>query len=188
MKKRYGKIIFIIALAVLLPIITYFGSVSVLKSLYPTAFADCVENNCSENNLDINFIYAVIKCESNFDENAVSHVGARGLMQLMPETFLWLSEKRGENHSEDELFNPEINISYGCYFYRMLIDIYSSEETALAAYHAGMGNVDRWLQNKDYSLDGKTLYSIPFKNTKEYVSKVIKTKNIYQKLYDGKDE
>lgn len=164
------------------------GSLSILKTLYPTSYADFVEKNAGENNLQKSFVYAVIKCESGYDERAVSYADARGLMQLTPETFRWLQRKKGEKLSEEMLFDPEINIKYGCYFYGILFEVYKDEATAIAAYHAGMGNVSKWLKDERYSSDGKTLYDIPFKNTKKYVNRVIKTKNIYSKLYNGKEE
>ena len=86
------------------------------------------------------------------------------------------------------LFDAQTNIKYGCYFYGILFEIYGNERTALAAYHAGMGNVKKWLKDERYSHAGKTLYDIPFDNTKKYVNKVIKTRNIYSKLYNGKEE
>ena len=130
----------------------------------------------------------VIECESGYDERAVSYADARGLMQLTPDTFRWLQSKRGESLSEEMLFDAETNIKYGCYFYGILFGKYKDEATAIAAYHAGMGNVSKWLKDERYSDDGKTLSDIPFKNTEKYVNKVMKTRNIYSKLYNGKED
>ncbi len=169
--------------AVLTVTVIFFGSVSILKTLYPCDYGDFVEKYAKENNLSEYFVYAVIECESGFDEKAVSYADARGLMQLTPDTFHWLQSKKGEKFSDEMLFDPETNIRYGCYFYSILMREYGNEATAAAAYHAGMGNVSKWLENKEYSRDGKNLYEIPFSNTKKYVDKVTKTKNIYSKLY-----
>lgn len=163
--------------------VIFFGSLSILKTLYPTDYGDFVEKYAKENNLQTAFVYAVIECESGFDKDAVSYADAKGLMQLTSETFEWLQSKKGEELSEEMLFDPETNIKYGCYFYGILLKEYKDEATAVAAYHAGMGNVSKWLRDERYSLDGKTLYDIPFENTKKYVEKVTKTKNIYSKLY-----
>lgn len=171
-----------IALALCLTVI-FFGSVSILKTLYPSDYGEFVEKYAKENNLSEYFVCAVIECESGFNKDAVSYADARGLMQLTPETFQWLQNKKGEELSDEMLFDPETNIKYGCYFYGILMKEYGKEETAVAAYHAGMGNVSKWLKNKEYSRDGRTLDDIPFRNTKKYVEKVIKTKNIYSKLY-----
>lgn len=177
------KALKILIAAILTLTVIFFGSVSILKTLYPSRYGDFVEIYAKENNLSEYFVYAVIECESGFDKNAVSYADARGLMQLTPDTFRWLQTKKGEELSDDMLFDPETNIKYGCYFYGILMKEYEKEETAIAAYHAGMGNVSKWLKNEEYSPDGKTLSEIPFGNTKKYVDKVIKTKNIYSKLY-----
>ena len=177
------KALKILIAAILTLTVIFFGSVSILKTLYPSRYGDFVEIYAKENHLSEYFVYAVIECESGFDKNAVSYADARGLMQLTPDTFRWLQTKKGEELSDDMLFDPETNIKYGCYFYGILMKEYEKEETAIAAYHAGMGNVSKWLKNEEYSPDGKTLSEIPFGNTKKYVDKVIKTKNIYSKLY-----
>lgn len=167
--------------------VIYFGTVSILKILYPVDYAEFVEVYSKENMLSDSFVFAVIECESGFDKNAVSSVGAKGLMQIMPETFFWLQSKTGESLSEEELFDPETSIKYGTYLYSILLKEFKNEETAVAAYHAGMGNVRKWLKDEKYSLDGETLTDIPFPSTKSYVHKVMKTKNIYEKLYYRKD-
>ena len=164
-------------------VVIIFSVLSILKILYPYRYGDFVEKYAKENNLSTSFVMAVIECESGFDKNAVSYANARGLMQITPDTFSWLQRKRGEKLKVKKLFDPETNIKYGCYFYGVLLDIYGNEDTAIAAYHAGMGNVSKWLKDERYSKDGKTLYEIPFGTTKKYVEKVIRTKNIYSELY-----
>ncbi len=185
---RIMKYITAVLVSFLVLTVIFFGTLSILKTLYPMSYGNFVEKYTEENNLPEYFVYAVIECESGYDERAVSYADARGLMQLTPETFRWLQSKKGEKLGEDMLFDPETNIKYGCYFYGILFEKYHDEATAIAAYHAGMGNVSKWLKDERYSHDGKTLYEIPFKNTKNYVNKVIKTKNIYSKLYNGKED
>ena len=185
---RLLKFFLTVTVSFCLLLVIFFGSVSILKTLYPTDYGNFVEKYTKENNLPEYFVYAVIECESGYDEKAVSYADARGLMQLTPETFRWLQSKKGEKLGEEMLFDPETNIKYGSYFYGILFDIYKDEATAIAAYHAGMGNVSKWLKDERYSLDGKTLYDIPFSTTKKYVNKVIKTQNIYSKLYNGKED
>ena len=156
---------------------------SILKSLYPVKYAEFVEVYSKENNLSPFFVYAVIKCESNFDKDAVSSADARGLMQLLPTSFDWLMTKTGEELSQDMLFDPETSIKYGCYLYGMFTEEFGGEAEAVAAYHAGPNNVRKWLKDEQYSLDGKSLYEIPFSKTNAYVERVMKTKTIYEKLY-----
>ncbi len=153
------------------------------KTLYPIKYAEIVESACMEYGLEKSFVFAVIKCESGFKSDAVSSAGAMGLMQIMPETFVWLKTKTGEQLSESSLFEPEVSIKYGCLFYSMLLEQFGSEEEAVAAYHAGAGNVEKWLADERYSEDGKTLTDIPFSSTAAYVRDVMKTMDIYEKLY-----
>ena len=177
----------ILTFAVLISTV-YFGTLSLLKTLYPLKYEDYVEVYSKENNLSPSFVYAVIKCESNFDNEAVSSVGATGLMQIMPDTFSWINMKLGEDNPYSMATDPETNIKYGCYLYGYLLSRYSRVQEALAAYHAGNGNVDKWLRNEAYSSDGKTLHTIPFPTTNKYVKKVILTENIYEKLYFRKEQ
>ena len=163
--------------------VIYVGGVSILKTLYPRRYIDFVEKYAQINNLSEEFVFAVIECESGFDSNAVSYLGARGLMQVMPETFTWLQEKRGESLSDESIFNPETAIDYGCYFYGMLLEQFGNEATAVAAYHAGAAQVEKWLGDEKYSPDGENLGDIPYPSTKKYVEKVMRVKNIYKKLY-----
>lgn len=175
-----------ILIAALLLVTAYFGSLSMLKTLYPLRYDEFVESYTEEYNLKKSFVYAVIKCESNFQKDAVSSVGAMGLMQIMPETFEWLQTKTGEELSEELLFDENTNIKYGCLFYELLLEKFKSKEAAIAAYHAGIGNVSKWLKNEKYSSDGVHLDEIPFASTKAYVERVIKTEQIYEKLYNIK--
>ncbi len=157
----------------------------VLKTLYPLQFEKEVEIGCQTQGLEKSFVLAVIKCESGFDPGAVSPVGARGLMQLMPETFDWLQTKTGETLSADDLFEPEVNIRYGCYLLHVLLSEFSGEQdVAVAAYHAGSGNVSKWLQDERFSRNGKHLHRIPFDSTAVYVKRVKKAQRIYAALYD----
>ena len=160
----------------------YFAVLKITDTLYPLKYKEIVERHTAEYELSQSFVFAVIKCESGFDERAVSSVGARGLMQIMPETFLWLCEKQGETYTEDDLFDPEVNIKYGTMYYGMMLKRFENLETAVAAYHAGTTNVKKWLSDERYSLDGKTLYDMPFPQTKAYVERVLKTKSIYEKI------
>ena len=155
----------------------------VLQSLYPQRYDDFVETYTAEHGLEKSFVYAVIKCESGFDPQAVSPVGARGLMQIMPETFEWLQSKTGEKNDLDALFDPETSVRYGCMLYEILLRQFPSPHTAICAYHAGMGNVEKWLRDPQYSDDGKTLKNIPFPATAHYADKVLRVQKIYETLY-----
>lgn len=181
--KRLTKLLFVLLTVFSLVTVIYFGSVSILKTLYPRKYIEFVEIYSHSNNLSEEFVFAVIECESGFDKNAVSYLGAEGLMQVMPETFEWLQEKRSEELPAESIFDAETAINYGCYFYGMLLEQFGNEATAVAAYHAGAAKVSEWLSDEKYSDDGKTLKDIPYPSTKKYVEKVMRVKNIYNKLY-----
>ena len=121
-----------------------------------------------ENGVELKLVLAIIKCESNFDEKALSRAGACGLMQLMPKTFKWLG-----GTDEEDIFDPETNIKYGCKYLRYLFGRFEDIETVIAAYNAGEGNVSLWLSDNAHSDDGKTLKSIPFAETASYVRRVM---------------
>ena len=182
------KVIALILTSAVLLSVMYFGALSLLKTLYPLKYEDYVEVYAKENNLSPAFVYAVIKCESGFDKEAVSSVGATGLMQIMPDTFSWINMKLGEKNNYSMATDPETNIKYGCYLYGYLLSRYGRVQEALAAYHAGIGNVDKWLDNPQYSSDGESLHTIPFPTTNKYVKKVMLTENIYEKLYFRKEQ
>ena len=156
---------------------------SLQKTLYPLKYEKYVATYCRKYNLEESFVFAVIKCESSFQSDAVSSAGAMGLMQIMPDTFTWLKTKTGEDLPQKMLFDPETSIRYGCLLYSMFIEQFGTEAEAVAAYHAGPNSVKKWLEDENYSKDGKTLYDIPFSSTKAYVQNVMKTKDIYEKLY-----
>ena len=156
-----------------------------IKSLiYPLDYQEIVIEHSASNNLEPAFVMAIIKVESNFVEDA--HSGkASGLMQLTDETGDWVGKKLGMDVEEINLMNPDDNIRLGCHYIRYLINYYNGEvDVALAAYNGGMGNVNRWLQDKRYSEDGKTLSEIPFNETKDYVKKVNRETVRYKKILE----
>ena len=117
-------------------------------------------------------ILAVIRTESNFRPNAVSDAGAKGLMQLMPQTFLWLCEELQEPHSMEKITDPETNVRFGTYYLSYLYEKFGSWRVALAAYNAGEGRVGEWLADPALTADG-TLRRIPYPETAAYVKKTL---------------
>lgn len=123
-------------------------------------------------------VLAVIRAESDFDPNASSSKGAAGLMQLMPSTYQYLRDTVfKEPLADDAILLPTVNIRYGTYYLSYLMQTFACLDTALAAYNAGEGRVFGWLNDKTLSKDGKTLDTIPFRETEKYV---LKTKEYYQ--------
>ena len=143
-------------------------------------------NMPEEYDMDKHFIYAVIYAESRFDPNAVSHLGASGLMQLMPDTFDWIKYRMKDQRElsyQENVFDSEINIQYGTYMLSLLLEEFGDRDVAVMAYHAGRSNVQKWLDNSKYSDDGKTIHTIPYEDTQKYVNSINKAYKIYAKLY-----
>ena len=153
---------------------------------HPLGYSEYVEKYADEYGLDKYLLYAVIKTESSFDSNAVSNVGARGLMQIMEETFDWIRFRLGEEELTvyDDMFDPKTNIRYGGYLVSYLMDKFGNIECAAAAYHSGVGTVSEWLSDADISKDGKTLDVIPGKNAAHYVNKINTALETYYALYE----
>ena len=153
---------------------------------FPMNYEDSIKNYAGEYKLDPVLVSAVIYCESHYNASAVSQVGARGLMQLMPDTAAEVAGKLGEGktYTDANLFNADDNIRYGCWYLRYLLDRFGDNVTnTLAAYHAGPQKVNNWLNDKNYSEDGITLKSIPPGETSKYVKRVTAAYDQYKKLY-----
>jgi soluble lytic murein transglycosylase len=142
--------------------------------------SDTITLSGFEYGIDANLILAVIKAESRFDENAVSKKGAKGLMQIMPETAQFISEMLESQFDEDDLFNYRLNIKYGTFYLRYLTDKYEDLLCVLAAYNAGEGNVLKWLDNNERL----SIESIPFQQTRIYVEKVLRYYGDYKNKYN----
>ena len=187
------KALFLIAVLILLAlIILIFGNTmykiaqeKYLLMNYPIKYEELVEKYAAENEVDKFLIYAIIKTESDFKSDAESNMGARGLMQIMKITFEWIRYRLGDSEdlAFDTMYEPEQNVRYGSYLIAYLINYFDSIDLAVCAYHAGVGNVDSWLQNPEYSKDGKRLDVIPISDTEYYLEKVTKAFNIYHNLY-----
>jgi soluble lytic murein transglycosylase len=177
------------AAGALLILLGVWGYNMFMKSMYPIKYEALVKKYSSEYEVDESLVYAVIYTESRFKPEAVSSVGAKGLMQITPETFQWLQTKHPSKEAlpEDALFDPETNIKYGVYFLSLLKAEFNENRLILSAYHAGRGSVNRWLGDPEMSSDGKSLDKIPFKDTNSYVGKVEKTESIYKNLYKFKE-
>ncbi len=158
-----------------------------MRSAYPIKYENYVERYARDNNIDKFLVYAVIKTESGFRSDAVSNVGARGLMQIMEDTFDWIKFKTGDEDTVYyDMYDPQTNIRYGCYLLGFLCDEFEDVETAMAAYHAGRGKVNEWLSDKEISSDGVHLDTIPISDTAHYVSKITKAMDAYVRLYGEK--
>lgn len=158
---------------------------SYIAAEHPIKYSEYVEKYADEYGLDKYVIYAFIKTESGFDPKAKSNIGARGLMQLMEVSFDWVKFRLGDGDeiTYDDMFDPGSNIRYGTYLLHFLMDKYGDLDTAAAAYFSGVGEVDGWLGNSEYSKDGVHLDKIPSKNAAHYISKINDAYSTYLRLY-----
>lgn len=155
-----------------------------LEYIYPLSHRSQIEECSKKYELDKYLIMGIISAESNFDSGAKSNKDAHGLMQLKDETALWCVDHFGLDIKKDDIRKPEANIEIGCAYMDYLIELFDGNIlTAIAAYNAGPGNVNKWLSDPRYS-DGKgKLERIPFSETAAYVTKVQKRAKIYRKIY-----
>ncbi len=167
-------------------------AVSVTISVFIILFALCFflasyrrpfRQTVEKSGVSPSLVYAVMKAESGFCENALSGAGAIGLMQLLPSTAEFICRKEGIVFKAERLYDGEYNVTLGCKYLAYLLNRFSAEETALAAYNAGEGTVFDWLSDSKYSTDGVTLKEIPYPETAQYVKKVEKFRKIYEFLY-----
>ena len=156
------------------------------RHLYPKDYAEYVERYSALYGVPEDIIYAVIKVESNFASNAVSHAGAIGLMQLLPETFTWLAELQGESLDPGLLYDPETNIRFGVYYLSYLFREFGLWNSVYAAYNAGPTRVREWSTDTRYADENGALDDIPFAETRNYVARVEEAVELYRSLYEEK--
>jgi len=142
---------------------------------YPLRYQEIVRGHARNYDLDPALLAAVIYQESKFDAKAKSRSGAIGLMQLLPDTAQGIAARTGgSKFVVSDLYVPELNVRYGAWYLRHLLDKYGDERTALAAYNAGQANVDRWRAAGE---------GIAFAETRHYVARVEKLRRIYAQAY-----
>ncbi len=175
--KTIGFFIFLLVLAILI-----IKSVDLYKQIeYPVKYDTYIAKYCGEYDVDKDLMCALIKTESGFNPEAVSDVGAIGLTQIMEDTFEWVKGKMGDKDTQyQDLKDPETSIKFGTYLMSLHLKEYGSTEVALAAYHAGRSNVNKWLSDGTISLEGK-VESLPIDATQHYINKVMTAYRIYQK-------
>lgn len=157
----------------------------VIKKMYPIKYNEYVEKYSLEYGVDCMLVYAIIKAESNFKPDIKSSSNAMGLMQLMEETAKETADKIGLDYTENCLYNPEININLGIKYYSELLNEYDNNYMlALIAYNAGTGNLKKWIEQGIIKSDGSNIENIPYKETNNYVRKIIRDYNIYKDLYN----
>jgi peptidoglycan lytic transglycosylase len=150
----------------------------------PLVHEDIIREQASAKGVDASLVAAVIYTESKFRDQT-SHAGARGLMQITPETARYIARLSGGTaFDEGDLATPQVNISYGVYYLRYLLRQYGENKVlALAAYNGGEGNVNRWIARAAMSEQAFGVEQIPFTETRDYVGRVLDVQLDYRKKY-----
>jgi soluble lytic murein transglycosylase len=150
----------------------------------PLRHDDIIRQQAADKGLDAALIAAVIYEESRFRDQT-SHAGARGLMQITPETADFIADRSGGvRFRQEDLATPQINIAYGSWFLRYLIDHYDGNETlAIAAYNAGQTNVDGWVERAGGPEIFDAARDVPFPETRAYVENVQERRGEYRDHY-----
>jgi soluble lytic murein transglycosylase len=173
-----------VAFCLILTAVTVFWILpSVMRSRFQLKYTELILKYSAEYDLEPSFVAGVICVESKYKSDAVSRAGARGLMQIMPETGAEIAEALGEPYAVDNLFDPDTSIRYGCFYLRQQLDRFDGNKAVtLAAYNAGPNKAALWLS--EYGLDsrGRIAY-IPYEETRNYVNRVLQAQENYENLY-----
>jgi soluble lytic murein transglycosylase len=169
-----------VAAAVVVPMVHH----ALREVTLPLRHEDIIRQQADAKSLDPSLIAAVIYAESRFRDQT-SRTGAKGLMQIQPDTARFIARRSGGTEFElRDLGTPQINIQYGSYYLRYLLDRYDGNEVlAIAAYNGGETNVDRWIA--DSGRRGRTFTpdQIPFRETRAYVGRVLRARADYRRTY-----
>lgn len=178
-----------IGIILVLFVITTAIAPAILKGMFPMPFYDLVEKYANEYNLQITLVYAVMKTESGFIDNAISKKGAVGLMQVTEKTGTWIASMlNAPEFSPDNLKNPETNIRFGCWYLSYLMDRFNgNSDLALAAYNAGEGTVSGWIDTGLIGWKDEKIKSLPYGETEKYLIRVNRIYFVYKTLYPDLD-
>jgi soluble lytic murein transglycosylase len=154
------------------------------EALFPKPYWPDLKKHASANALDPYLVASLIRQESEFNPNAVSHANAVGLMQLLPKVGKGVAKQEKLRHyNSTQLFTPAVNLQLGTRYFREMVDKFGAFEYALAAYNAGSDRVQDWLSQGKYRDPQEFVESIPFTETREYVQAILRNASVYRKLY-----
>ncbi len=181
--------LYFIGIVLLLLIFVFFMAPTILRCMFPMPHFGIVEKYAKENGIKITLVYAVMKAESGFREEAVSPKQAMGLMQITEKTGKWIASSLGaDDFKAEELIVPEVNVKFGCWYLSYLMKRFDgNRELALAAYNAGEGTVVRWMESGDIVWKGLEIKELPFKETEKYLVRVNRIYFVYKSLYPKMD-
>jgi len=154
------------------------------EALFPRAYWSDLKRFSTQNGLDPYLVASLIRQESEFNPNAISHANAVGLMQLLPVTGKKVAKDVKLRHfNPSQLYMPTVNLELGTRYFKTMVDKFGSFEYALAAYNAGSDRVQDWLSQGKYRDPQEFVESIPFTETREYVQAILRNANVYKQLY-----
>lgn len=164
--------------------------------MYPISYQSEIQQAASAAEVNPLLVASVIRVESKFKKTDVSHAGAVGLMQLMPQTATWIEQQAKQSHSNDAVANlrdpsgrlqldvPSVNIQLGSWYIHYLIKQFNGNQVAaIAAYNAGPKRVGEWLQNGTWNGQLSTITSIPVGETRHFVDRVFYNYSLYRRIY-----
>ena len=184
--KFIGKVLGFILLTVLTLVAVSYGVIAYQTSRTQINYQDQINEYSNKYNVDPLLTASIVKVESYFDNDAQSHQGAKGLMQLLDETAKHSAEVIGEDYYPDKLNDIDYNLKLGVGYYNYLYNYYNNKELALAAYNGGVGNVDKWIDQGILDKENPDISKIPFDETRQYVTKVMANYEVYKTFYkDG---
>lgn len=181
-KRLIALICCAVFIALLVWLLVFYMPQIAANYVYQTGYEEEVERYSEEFSVDKALVYSVIKVESNFNPEAVSEIGAIGLMQITKDSFDWTAWKlEREDLEYEDMFTPENSIMFGCYMLSYLYGKYGSIELTAAAYHAGMGTVDGWIESGLVDINNVSVEDIQGSKTSHYVKKILKAYEHYSK-------
>ena len=171
-------------LMILLLLALFFTYKDLGRFFFPFPYREIIEEKAGNTGVDPRLVAALIYVESKFNHLAVSRKGAAGLMQLLPETGEWVARQQGMDFSRDHLFEPRKNLELGIWYLAYLHQIFEGETVlALAAYNAGWPKVKEWLASGRWQGSHGDLHNIPYPETRQYVTRVLRIYYCYRHLY-----
>ena len=184
--KFIGKVLGFIVLAIGIFFAIVYGLIAYQTSRTQISYQDQIYEYSEKYNVDPLLTASIIKVESDFDNNAQSHQGAHGLMQLLENTAKHSADVVGIDYYPEKLNDVDYNLDLGVGYFDYLYRYYNNIDLALAAYNGGVGNVDSWIKEGTLDKDNPDPLNIPFEETRQYVTKVNANYEVMKKFYkDG---
>ncbi|HEX3011477.1 MAG TPA: lytic transglycosylase domain-containing protein [Syntrophomonadaceae bacterium] len=183
-KRRTSAFLWVFILLFLATVITFPRWITLF---YPQPNRELVFTTAYEYNIDPYLVFAIIRAESKYQTGAKSAVGARGLMQIMPETAVWIASQMDmEGFTTEDLHDPDVNIRMGCWYLNSLMQEFEGRlPIVIAAYNAGRGKAKDWVASEKWDGTARNVKDIPFPETRQYVRNVLKNYQAYHAIYDN---